>query len=157
MDLGNARAMKGWAEGEKAALLQLFMRLKPSVQKRRQWAEWLGDIKARDGADLKAFLQERFGGFATQQREEEARGELFAARFPKLAATLRRQSELIKSLSLPDGITLTFDSSLEDPAAVFRLDFSSLEHLREQLTELLAIVSSSARLNKIFLSESPDP
>ena len=150
MELQNLREMRDWTLGEKMALLDLFMRLKPGHQKRRVWIEYLNDLKARDSLDLAPFLEAHFAGLEHAGLEEEARARLFRLRFPKLGEILTKRDGLIKSLKLPEGVSFTLDPAMEDPSAALRIDFSNPEHLRDQLTELLAIVSSSARLKKLF-------
>ena len=150
VDLSDVYEMRSFSLPEKMELLRLFLRLRPSRQKRKQWIEYLNDLKVRDSLDLSLFLREHFLDLASQAREEEGRSRLFSLRFPKLSGILKRREDLIKSLKLPPGVSFSCDPAMEDPSAVLKFDFSNPEHLRDKLTELLAIASSSARLRKIF-------
>jgi hypothetical protein len=151
--LTDLNLMGNFSKEEKLEIFRLFIRLRPSHQKRKQWLDYLDDIKSRDNRDMAVFLNDEFKIYDTFDKEQAARDKLFAIRFPKLASVIKHRQELIDSLMLPKGVSFSVDNTMEDQAAVLRLDFSSPEQLREQLNELMAKLLSSVRLNKIFSSE----
>jgi hypothetical protein len=150
LDTSDINGMMSFTREEKIAIYELFIRLRPSRQKRKQWIESLDDIKARDHRDIAAFLRDEFSIFDSFDKEERARDKLFSLRFPKLAKVLENRKEFLKTLKLPKGVSLILDDTLEDQGVVLRIDFSSPENLRDQLIELQAKLENFERLSILF-------
>jgi hypothetical protein len=99
--------------------------------------------------DVKDFLRKNFSNLDSFS-EESFRDRLFSLRFPKIAAIRKNREEALKSISLPSGVSITLDSSLEDPKAVLKLEFSSPDGLNKHLSRLQALAASDPSFAKIF-------
>ncbi|MDR2199409.1 MAG: hypothetical protein LBR53_08160 [Deltaproteobacteria bacterium] len=153
LDLGNLMAMESFFAAEKEEVLKLFLRVGAGSQRRRQWLEYLGDLRLRDAADLEKLLTREFPPDEPPVSEGEVHWRLFRMRFPKLAETLQKRRARIRELRLPPKTALSLDDSLEDPEASLKIRFSSPRELGETLERVREGLAEDGTLLKLFETE----
>jgi ParB-like chromosome segregation protein Spo0J len=163
LDLETAARIAAWPEKERAALLDLFYRLEPSKQKKKQWLDWLEDVARRENLPPSRLLA--LPSFAAVLRpaaekkradaEEAARELLWRRRHPRLAKLTDRRRRQIRELALPRAMRLETDWSFEDVSYGLRLTFSTYEEFA-RLAARVAELPDKAAMRGLFLDDDLD-
>ncbi|MDR1043969.1 MAG: ParB N-terminal domain-containing protein [Candidatus Adiutrix sp.] len=153
LDLENAARLAGWEAESRDKALDLFERLRPSKQKKREWLNWLEDLARREKSsparilgeleaepEIRAACEdlERLG---RSKVEELFRRRLWRRRHPILNELLLRREARRAALALPQDIRLELDPGLEDLEFNLRLSFTGPADFERQLKVLAALAA----------------
>ena len=133
LDLEIGARLARWTPENQGAALDLFDRLNPSKQKKKQWLDWLEDVSRRENTtpatiltadEIRAALAEaeRIGRPAA---EEAARKYLWSRRHPLLAELAATRQARLRGLNLPRSARLELDPTFEDLKFSLELTFST--------------------------------
>ena len=133
LDLEIGARLALWAPENRDAALELFDRLNPSKQKKKQWLDWLEDVSRREKTTTAEILaaEEIQAALAEAERagrptaEEAARKYLWSRRHPLLAELAAGRQARLRSLNLPRAARLELDPTFEDLKFSLELTFST--------------------------------
>ncbi|MDR1486916.1 MAG: ParB/RepB/Spo0J family partition protein [Deltaproteobacteria bacterium] len=138
LDLDNITAFSHWSRAEISSALDLFDRTLPSRQNRKQWLEWLNDLRRIEAISVDYLLQDpQLSALGGPNGEKQVRDFLLRRRFPSLSELNDRRAQSLKALKLPSAIKLQLDPQLEDIETTIKLTFTDTADLKNLARKLL--------------------
>jgi hypothetical protein len=170
IDLENARFLADLSGPEIDMVLGLFRSARPSRSSRRIWLEILSDLRRiRDlsldrlfsaGSDREPATPEAAAlaeALAAGQGAEKRVGALLERlRRPGIARLRERRQSILKSLKLPEGLSITVDPELEDAAPEIRLTLGRASDLGA-LARAALDLAERPELAELFLEDRLSP
>jgi spore photoproduct lyase len=146
LDPENAHVLAEWGEPQREMALELFARVGPSRQNRRQWLEWLNDLRDSRGDDglARILSSPALKSLSGPMAEREARDHIRSLRFPYLTALAQTRKRSLKALALPGNLRLELDPDFEDVSATLKMTFSEPHELRELAAFALKLAADGA-------------
>ncbi|MDR1112102.1 MAG: ParB/RepB/Spo0J family partition protein [Deltaproteobacteria bacterium] len=154
LDPENAALLAAWTPEERALALDLVARTGPSRQNRRQWLEWLDDLRRSGGPGFLAGLLAgpALAAISGPRAEKSAREAIHGLRFPFLSDLARRRREALRDLALPEGLKIELDPDFEDVTTTIGLTFSDKDSLGRLAQKALELSEGQA-LDALWLLE----
>jgi ParB family chromosome partitioning protein len=136
---------------EASALADLFIELRPGLNRQREILGLLDDISRRDDVPTTQFLAEMVAqsGAADPDlerpvRRRQLRAALRQRRYPHLTAAEQKRSKALKAIRLNPGMQLVPPLNFEGRRFQIKLDFSNLDELEAHKARIEVLLNDPA-------------